>query len=145
MVKFSLLFTFVPMHFNVNWTKWLFSMGVAVYIAAAAVIAFVYYWKTLVEVIRERWRLCKLMEDIPGPFALPLVGTTWQFKWNMQGRLFFKNIFNVPPFLLPKYTYAFWILSACCICLLNNWKFYKIIRWCVSFYNSVNVLLSFVL
>lgn len=56
-------------------------MGLAAWLlaVAAAVAVYRYAWSMLAW-IRARRRVYELMAKIPGPKALPLIGTTYQFK-----------------------------------------------------------------
>ncbi|EPB77298.1 hypothetical protein ANCCEY_03595 [Ancylostoma ceylanicum] len=60
-------------------------MALASIVAAAVVVALVLYWKKMYLLIRERMRLINYVEKIPGPYSIPILGTTWQFKWNIAG------------------------------------------------------------
>ncbi|CAI5441914.1 unnamed protein product [Caenorhabditis angaria] len=43
----------------------------------------VYYYKQLYEMARDRIRLYRAMRKFPGPVALPIIGTAFQFKTNI--------------------------------------------------------------
>lgn len=55
------------------------------YVAAFAIVIFFIYWKSIYDLLYNRWRLIKTLHPLPGPFSLPIIGTVWQFKWNMTG------------------------------------------------------------
>lgn len=62
-------------------------MVLAALVAAAVAVALFLYWKEMYLLIRERMRLINYVEKIPGPYSIPILGTTWQFKWNIAGLL----------------------------------------------------------
>ncbi|KAK6019074.1 unspecific monooxygenase, partial [Ostertagia ostertagi] len=61
------------------------SMALAPIILAVTVVALIFYWKQIYTLIRERMRLIKHMDQIPGPYSIPILGTTWLFKWDIAG------------------------------------------------------------
>ncbi|VDN32690.1 unnamed protein product [Cylicostephanus goldi] len=61
-------------------------MALAPLIAAAFVIFFILYWKKVYLLIQERIWVIKCVDKIPGPYSIPVLGTTWQFKWNIAGK-----------------------------------------------------------
>ncbi|CAJ0606757.1 unnamed protein product [Cylicocyclus nassatus] len=60
-------------------------MALAPILAAAFVIFFILYWKKMYLLIQERIRVIQCVDKIPGPYSIPVFGTTWQFKWNIAG------------------------------------------------------------
>ncbi|KIH65680.1 unspecific monooxygenase [Ancylostoma duodenale] len=60
-------------------------MALATIVAAVVLVALVLYWKKMYLLFRERMRLINYVEKIPGPYSVPILGTTWQFKWNIAG------------------------------------------------------------
>ncbi|VDO76968.1 unnamed protein product [Heligmosomoides polygyrus] len=61
-------------------------MAVALpFLMATFIFALILYWRRMLPAIRERMRMIKYVERIPGPYSIPLLGTTWQFKWNIAG------------------------------------------------------------
>uniref|UniRef100_A0A1I7SVN6 Cytochrome P450 n=1 Tax=Bursaphelenchus xylophilus TaxID=6326 RepID=A0A1I7SVN6_BURXY len=60
-------------------------MGLLVVFFLISVVILLYnYIKSVVERCIERIRVIYLIGKIPGPVSLPLVGTTWQFKWKIE-------------------------------------------------------------
>uniref|UniRef100_A0A914X3Y5 Uncharacterized protein n=1 Tax=Plectus sambesii TaxID=2011161 RepID=A0A914X3Y5_9BILA len=40
------------------------------------------YFRQIIEFVRQRKRLIHFVDKLPGPHAIPLLGCTYQFKWN---------------------------------------------------------------
>ncbi|PIC47351.1 hypothetical protein B9Z55_006736 [Caenorhabditis nigoni] len=55
-------------------------MGFAVYLVALVILYVLLNLGKIGKFVKERKRLYELMDKIDGPYALPLLGTTWQFK-----------------------------------------------------------------
>ncbi|VDO56049.1 unnamed protein product [Haemonchus placei] len=68
-------------------------MALAPIIIGAAVVAVLYYWKQIYVAIQERMRLIEHVDQIAGPYSIPLLGTTWMFKWNIAGESL--NVYSV--------------------------------------------------
>jgi hypothetical protein len=50
---------------------------------ASAVILF--YWKSIVRFVKQRKQLIDYVDRIPGPSAIPILGCSYQFKWDIVG------------------------------------------------------------
>uniref|UniRef100_A0A1I7XJ88 Cytochrome P450 4c3 n=1 Tax=Heterorhabditis bacteriophora TaxID=37862 RepID=A0A1I7XJ88_HETBA len=59
-------------------------MAVLTYVIGAVIFGFLFYWKHVFALIKERRRIIKFVDLLPGPLSVPILGTTWQFKWNMR-------------------------------------------------------------
>lgn len=55
-------------------------MGLAVYLVALVILCAIFNLGKIAKFVKERRRLYELMDKMDGPLALPLLGTTWQFK-----------------------------------------------------------------
>ncbi|ETN74801.1 hypothetical protein NECAME_03934, partial [Necator americanus] len=60
-------------------------MALTPFVVAITIIALIVYWRKIYTLIRARIRLIEHVEKIPGPYSVPILGTTWQFKWNIAG------------------------------------------------------------
>ncbi|CAI4232232.1 unnamed protein product [Auanema sp. JU1783] len=56
----------------------------SIYIVCFSVAILVYFWRRLYDFAQYRLKLIKYVDKLPGPTAIPILGTTWQFKWNAQ-------------------------------------------------------------
>ncbi|WKX92995.1 hypothetical protein Q1695_010764 [Nippostrongylus brasiliensis] len=58
-------------------------MGLLLIIGTVAVAGLVFYWKKMYDLAKERMRMIEHIDKIPGPYSVPILGTVWQFKWNL--------------------------------------------------------------
>uniref|UniRef100_A0A7E4VMU3 Cytochrome P450 n=1 Tax=Panagrellus redivivus TaxID=6233 RepID=A0A7E4VMU3_PANRE len=59
-------------------------MGLSFWVGVAVVTLIAFYWKRVFDFIRNRRKFNNEISKFPGPPALPLVGSTYLFKWNVQ-------------------------------------------------------------
>ncbi|PAV77394.1 hypothetical protein WR25_16590 [Diploscapter pachys] len=62
-------------------------MHIAIYILILTILLVLFYSKQLIAFIKHRRNLLKHMSKIPGPHAIPLLGTTYQMKWRTRDLL----------------------------------------------------------
>lgn len=55
---------------------------------ALLLLCLVLFHRKIIELVYNRLRLTWYVMKIPGPFSIPLLGTTWQLKWKIDGLLF---------------------------------------------------------
>ncbi|CAJ0931761.1 unnamed protein product, partial [Mesorhabditis belari] len=55
-------------------------MGVPTWCLAVLPILVVLFWRRIV----DRLRLVYYVDKMPGPFSIPILGTTWQFQWAIE-------------------------------------------------------------
>ncbi|KHN86065.1 Cytochrome P450 4V2 [Toxocara canis] len=59
-------------------------MHLVLYVSAVLLIVAILHWRFLVRFVRHRCRLIYYVGQLDGPFSLPLIGTAWMFKWNIE-------------------------------------------------------------
>ncbi len=78
------------------------------WLALILIVVGLVYMRQIVDFIRRRKRLIDLVDKIPGPHAIPLLGCVYQFKWNSLGKdLKYQPELPYHPFKLLKCSYQF--------------------------------------